>query len=977
MVTITDEGLSYVQYEADGSAVNFSLTFPYLLEEHISVFKNGVLQTLTTDWSWLNASEIQMVVAPADGDLITIKRNTQNTERFVNFEDGGVLRETTLDLDSNQLFYLSQEAIDTTNFNLAINSTDSTIDAQNNKIINLANGTTSTDAVNKAQLDAVQAIADTADTNASTALSTANGLAASIATANANASAAIVTADTAQATADAAVVTADAAQSTADGLAASIATANANASAAVITADAAAAAVAAAQADATQALADAATAQGEIDAHEALTEAHGATGAVVGTTNTQTLTNKTLQGASIETPSRLDVKQDTRANLETYAAGASNGQLCFATDLKKMYQVVDGVLKDVGGAGGLNYIEGGDAEGGAIGASYQDSPDVVPEDGVGGSPTVTLTASSIDPLRGTKSFLFSKTGNRQGEGHGIDFTIDAADKASIQRISFDYSTTANYEDGDIRIYIFDVGNSRLIEVVDRDLYASEFGRYSGTFQTSPDSTSYRLIFHVADGGSASWDVKIDNIVVGPQVLIKGMMGTDTKSTTVSSLITGATTNPTFGTLGVNLFAYSRRGENLVFNGSLVQSTAGTIGSGTYFINLPDGLVVDSTKISSSNSGAMGVCGSCIFWDGTSYYTGSVTINYSGGSKLELWFGDETSAPTRWGSSNYPFSLTNLRFSFFGEVPILGWSSNMTLSEDAGNREIALLATDVAGTLSNTSFAYNDLNFTAIQKDTTGSYAVAGYTIPETGEYDITLGCAVTYGTTPTAGNDSSVGIKVNSSDYRVSFQKTTGVTSQYYPSGKWTVSLTKGDLVTPYFRKQGTETLTFLNATDDRFQYFTIAKRSSPQTIGAGDVVAARYTSTSGQSINATNTVMVMENRVVDTHNAYNTSNGAYTVPQSGFYDINFRFWTATFTPSNDTNALDIRIRLNGGTLANGLTRTGTITASTYAASVTALSVYLSKGAVIEAAASCSTTTTMNAAGTVNEFSIHKVNGVS
>jgi hypothetical protein len=35
----------------------------------------------------------------------------------------------------------------------------------------------------------------------------------------------------------------------------------------------------------------------ELNAHTAATAAHGATGAVVGTTNTQTLTNKTLSGA--------------------------------------------------------------------------------------------------------------------------------------------------------------------------------------------------------------------------------------------------------------------------------------------------------------------------------------------------------------------------------------------------------------------------------------------------------------------------------------------------------------------------------------------------------------------------------------------------------------------------------------------------------------------------------------------------------
>ena len=60
------------------------------------------------------------------------------------------------------------------------------------------------------------------------------------------------------------------------------------------------------------------------------------------------ITAASYTGAVVE-PTRLDVKQDTKANLETYAATATNGQLVFATDEKKMYQVLDGALSAVGG----------------------------------------------------------------------------------------------------------------------------------------------------------------------------------------------------------------------------------------------------------------------------------------------------------------------------------------------------------------------------------------------------------------------------------------------------------------------------------------------------------------------------------------------------------------------------------------------------------------------------------------------------
>jgi|GEM_PF-2883723 hypothetical protein len=81
------------------------------------------------------------------------------------------------------------------------------------------------------------------------------------------------------------------------------------------------------------------------------TSAHGTTGDVVGTTDTQTLTNKTIQGADIQDPVRSDVKKGTRSALETYALTATNGQIVFATDEKQMYQVVDAELVPIGGAG--------------------------------------------------------------------------------------------------------------------------------------------------------------------------------------------------------------------------------------------------------------------------------------------------------------------------------------------------------------------------------------------------------------------------------------------------------------------------------------------------------------------------------------------------------------------------------------------------------------------------------------------------
>jgi hypothetical protein len=65
--------------------------------------------------------------------------------------------------------------------------------------------------------------------------------------------------------------------------------------------------------------------------------------------------NGAFQNGAVITPSRLDVKQDTEANLITYATTAGDGQIVFATDTQKMYQVIDNALEPIGGGGSTSF----------------------------------------------------------------------------------------------------------------------------------------------------------------------------------------------------------------------------------------------------------------------------------------------------------------------------------------------------------------------------------------------------------------------------------------------------------------------------------------------------------------------------------------------------------------------------------------------------------------------------------------------
>ena len=250
---------------------------------------------------------------------------------------------------------------------------------------------------------------------------------------------------------------------------------------------------------------------GDLDTHIAASTAHGISGSVVGTTDTQDISNKTFTDALT-----LEEQASTPSN------PASGDKKFYAKNDGKLY-TLDSAGNEIevgsGGAGsGINFIDNSDAEVDTTGyATYADAAATTPVDGTGGSPAgVTFTRSEVSPLIGDASFVLAKdAANRQGEGASYDFTIDSIFQSKVLEISFykDFSD-ANIADGDIRCFIYDVTNASLIEPVGVDLTADKrSARLS--FQTAPDSTSYRLIFHVASTSTSAFSAKLDNISVGP------------------------------------------------------------------------------------------------------------------------------------------------------------------------------------------------------------------------------------------------------------------------------------------------------------------------------------------------------------------------------------------------------------------------------------------------------------------------------
>jgi hypothetical protein len=160
-------------YTGNGSTTTFSVTFPYITQSHVQVRLDNVLKTLGVHYTFPTSSTIQFTTAPANGVNINFKRSSNQSARLVDFQDGSTITESILDQDSNQMFFMSQEAIDSTAGVMALDG-DNKWDATSRIIKNLASPVNDTDAVNKAFITTNLPAINNVNTNIGTVTAVAN-----------------------------------------------------------------------------------------------------------------------------------------------------------------------------------------------------------------------------------------------------------------------------------------------------------------------------------------------------------------------------------------------------------------------------------------------------------------------------------------------------------------------------------------------------------------------------------------------------------------------------------------------------------------------------------------------------------------------------------------------------------------------------------------------------------------------------------
>lgn len=534
---------------------------------------------------------------------------------------------------------------------------------------------------------------------------------------------------------------------------------------------------------------------------------------------------------------------------------------------------------------------------------------------IGSGPSIVTTTTN--PLSGKVSLQLVELGSMPaGDGIISDvFTVDRQDLGKVLYSNFSYEAvagggTANWSgvlgSQSIGVCIYDVTNSAWIATPPGFLGLTQnSGPAISTpvsFQTSVTSgQQYRVAILCLQTISAAVTINFDNFNCSRQPVVQGAALTDPVSYTATWTGAGTVTNVNNG------LQWSRIGSFMRVYGEV---QFGTVTAATLTFTLPNGLTVNSPT-SGGNFLSVGrmetnTATASLIKDFTILVTnGSNTISFGVPEYSQAVNALSPILGNSWIANSAGVSIDAL-------IPIAGWSSNLSLSNDTDTRVVAFTTTNVTptGTINGSAntvvFPTNGANFV----DTHGAYnsSTGIYTVSVSGVYSISslVGFQVTAATLANTGIllfKNGTNVLNGQNNFMPATASVIGVTL----SG--VLSCVTGDqLKIACFSNEASITY------GASASVFSVNRLSGPAVVAASESVNAKYTS-------ATNTVgtslapILYPTKAYDSHNAYNTSTGLYTAPISGKYRITGAAASAAGVGSSVvSNGTFINITKNGTT---------------------------------------------------------------
>jgi len=512
--------------------------------------------------------------------------------------------------------------------------------------------------------------------------------------------------------------------------------------------------------------------------------------------------------------------------------------------------------------------------------------------------SITATGASISffnttsssPLAGSYSLkiVADAGGWLAGDGFITDaFTIDLEDQAKCLGFSFFYEnlagTNMNFSgtsSNTLAVYLYDVTNSAWIQPagVYNLVQGSGVGYCTGTFQTTSNSTQYRLaVLAVNNSSVAAVEIHFDDFTCGPQRSVSSPAMSDWVSFTPTGSWSTNTTYTGF---------YRRKGDSVDFIYQVTLSGAPT--SAGLTLNLPSGMTIDTTKlVSNSNYLQFGTIQGQSAAHG---FTGFTQYN-SSTSFAPVYLLDGSTASIQAVASitqaaPYTFANGDKIICFATDVPISGFSSNTVSSADTDTRVCAFYTSRQTPTGSISNNFNNVAVFGTIGKDSHGTYnaSTGKYTIPSSGWYTVSATVEISHASV-SAGNNIAVEI-LNETTSNAAVENFVGISgtspTTYSITASGLAYFSAGDVVSVRPYSSGT---TPSYSQGNSGSYFSLHRLSGPAVVQATESVTMRATHSS-TTVGTSSTAVVYNTTDYDSHGTYNSSTGIYTVPVQGKYHI-------------------------------------------------------------------------------------------
>lgn len=428
---------------------------------------------------------------------------------------------------------------------------------------------------------------------------------------------------------------------------------------------------------------DIGTLETDLATHIADTSTHGVSGAIVGTTDAQAISNKDIDGGTASDTSRITLPKETKANLD--ALTRKEGTVVYGTDTQKAY-VDDGtdlipIGSGSGGGAGINLITldssftpganpnnfdfEDSTDGVGTWAVYADTAASAPEDMTGGTAGTTIARITSGELNGSASAQvdLGSGSSRQGEGWVTSVHVPPAYRGRTLTCLMPYSITGAVVENDLVPYCYDVTNSALIKPYVKDKFLGSSGVAHFTFPVSTTTAEVRVGVHIARSSTTALSLVFDDVQISPFSTPVGVAGSDW--TTYTPTYTG------FGIVTDSNIEWRRNGDALELRGSFV---SGTSTATEARLSLPAGLTSVAMVAYPQRAGA---------------WTQSVTLSGNGhvliGSAVQyITFGYETGGSaglTGAAGDGIIASGTRMSINAVG-IKIAGWSANVSMAESS-------------------------------------------------------------------------------------------------------------------------------------------------------------------------------------------------------------------------------------------------------------------------------------------------------